>query len=252
MAIKDVPKRFEHRQWIDTHVDGGPAIAATVSAAAHGTLSTDGPPASLLILEFGILLRHMWKSIRKAKISVTFTDLNSPDNDPEVVRFEPNDILPFAFSSASKRELDRYGWPNMHILGKEVINKTHLRDLIRSKGRSNGKKNSVQFIMKENQITKGGIYVTHVRTPILIKRATLDDDVQVRIEIDTTVDTIKSKVRKLFRPAFPLFNLSPKNDKADPTLSEPIQGVDASNLDDVDLKSLVYASGPSPFIGRGW
>jgi hypothetical protein len=68
--------------------------------------------------------------------------------------------------------------------------------------------------------------------------------------IDTTVDTM-SEVRTLFRTVNPPFNPSPRYDETHPTSNEPIKDVDASKMDDADLRLLACTTPlPSYMLGN--
>jgi hypothetical protein len=199
---------------IDRQVGGNSLVLiAEMPDVAHGTLSPEGDPATLIVLKFKFLPNEIDRRFRSAHITVTFldADANSKDLAPTVQDIAPDgawSLLPF------KKHIEvtttgsvggvigppgitiNTGMQYQYKMIEDKDNCAKLFGTTRVLGRTWGPKNAVTWTLLENTDTKSGI-PTWLQGAILLKRNPSPDKAgqkfQATVEIEVDVDW-KSRV----------------------------------------------------------
>ncbi|MCJ1354091.1 MAG: hypothetical protein MMC33_004078 [Icmadophila ericetorum] len=255
--IKNEPGEEQRRHLVER--GDSVMVQADLVGVIHGTLSKaqsascpSGDPATLIIIEFRFHPNKNSRRFESARIKIIFTGKNA---DPEVLRIAP--YGKFSLDPAQKQvELDRAANASVQggALGVSVSvglkydlkqsfterSEATLRGVILLERRSQrGQKNAAEWIVEENPNTKRGLPF-FLRTAILLKRKPSSDEesakFQATLKIKADVDW-KSSVG-ILRDR--LLGRLPEDDPINfnPQLPPTIPGLDADNLDKMDLSTL--------------
>ncbi|KAI9779171.1 MAG: hypothetical protein M1839_007706 [Geoglossum umbratile] len=213
----------------------------------HGTLSPDGAPATLLVVDFNFVSMELSRRFKSAKITLRFADARSRfDQDPEVIRIAPCGY--FSIHPTQKREEVKrsvnlsaqaggavagvntgFGWELTESVERQ--DQTTLAGTIRLEGRTYGPKDTARWVLMENVTQKSGV-PANLRGAILLKRKNFDDQFIATIQIEAEVDLISSTRS--------LFGRIPKDDPVvfDPNYAPTSEGFDLDNLEGYALETL--------------
>ncbi|KAA8915034.1 hypothetical protein FN846DRAFT_885568 [Sphaerosporella brunnea] len=259
--LRNVPEGEMQRQHVLQQEASNLGLQADLVSVVHGTLSPDGPAATILVIDFRFQgSRSRGRRFREATIAVQFAHGDSEIGgtlDPEVVS-----IVPFgSFSrNPSSQEIattisanlaanpggfvDIGGsWQRMKSMQK--VKFTTLHGMKRIEGRVYGTQNSAQWKLAENDNDRHGI-PSVLRVAILVKPKS-SDSFRASIAVDVKTDLIHGAImsvkrfrgRAIVDPVY--FD---EEDNREPLNPELLGKIDLENLSEFDLEGIV-SIGPS-------
>ena len=206
--IKDAPGEV-HRLAVVEQSVSGVFLQGNIKEAIHGTLTPNGTPASLIIIEFSFRMMHHSLSIRrfhKVTIKLRFFDPSEPEggNDPAVVKVAPHEFN-WTVSRKEVRHKARVGIHsgvesgNLMTLGAGYERETPLTRetqwttisnlIMHDQYRIWGGKNSAYWCFSGNQDEQNGApTTTTIRVAVLLQRKKAAGQFLMTADIDTKVD----------------------------------------------------------------
>lgn len=239
----------------------GLSVAADLSSVTHGTLTSEGDQAMLIVIDFSFFA-HRNKRFKAARIDMLFStddqssEEDSDESDPVIVcKISPEGVVNTNSSteqyekSTTKRtsaDLGISGIPVKIGVARETVvtttsEHTAFAEVIGRKkihGRSHGEHNMAQWSIKENPTLKTGI-TSSFQVAILLNSP---PDVRFSATIEVTTDVggiygAYDSIRKFFG-----------KDKVDPVkfgrkrqrvnMGEKPEALDINNMDCFDLKTI--------------
>jgi len=222
--IKDAPGGEVHRDGVTEQSVSGLILQGNLKEVIHGTLTPQGPPATLVILEFRFHKTHRSFSIHRfhtVGIKLRFFDPSEPEggNDPTVLKIAPYGSHGFNQTVSHKevRHKARIGIHsgvesgNLVTLGagferetrsaRETTHWTTVTGLImHDQNRLWGGKNLAQWYATENENERSGV-PTLIRVAVLLQRKKAEGQFLMETDIDAKVDILyqaKVNFQKLF------------------------------------------------------
>ncbi|PMD29111.1 hypothetical protein L207DRAFT_574509 [Hyaloscypha variabilis F] len=147
------------------------SLRIEVVSVVHGSLTTSGAAASLVVLEFILRPRQLKERIKSAVVTVqveSFSD--SPMLAPQVRGFAPQGIYQVFQNESAVAKTARGGLPSQEQ--QQTYTKqsgTRIVGLAQLVERNFGEPNAVSWVLDENESQKDGIEAS-LRTAILFKR----------------------------------------------------------------------------------
>lgn len=211
--IKNAPGGEVHRGGVVEQSVSGLVLQGNLKEVIHGTLTPHGPPATLIIIEFGFHKTHRSSSIRRfheVVIKLKFFDPSDPEggNDPTVLKIAPDGKHGFNRTVSHKevRHKARVGIQsgvesgNLVTLGagferetrsaRETTHWTTISGLImHDQYRLWGGKNIALWCASENQNERSGV-PTLIRVAVLLQRKKAEGQFLMETDINAKVDIL--------------------------------------------------------------
>lgn len=220
--IKDAPGGEVHRLGAVEQSVSGLILQGNLKEVIHGTLTPNGPPATLVIMEFGFIKMHSISIHRFRQVTIKlrfFTEPNGGGTDPTVIKIAPYGEYGFNQTVLHKevRHLARAGIQSGGELGipatlgvayeretqltREITDRGSISGVItHDQVRSWGGKNVAQWCATENHDKRSGV-PTSIRVAVLLQRKKKAGRFLMETNIDAKVDVlygIKESFLKVF------------------------------------------------------
>ncbi|KAI0860914.1 hypothetical protein F4860DRAFT_191502 [Xylaria cubensis] len=237
-----------------THYGDRLFTKANVTGITHGTLYPEGPPATLLILEFRFISMQKSRRFTDATIKVKFED---PDGDTDGTP-EPQRVVPEGVYALHQTENER----TVKIRGNANLNGTfaglgaktglswekeetdNVRDWAQLTGtryqiNTDDRDDAVFWYLRENSTVKSGI-PTFLRAAVLLRRmgdAPFNVTIDIRAKVDFSVYQAVSDLRGFFGKQR-MVSVAPRPLGIDAATDPKLLNVATADPKKVDLESL--------------
>lgn len=249
-------KHIEQRQESDL------IVQADIFSVIHGTFTPDGPPGTLIVMDFRFVgSRAAKRRFKSAEIKVAFgldQQTVGSDNDPIVSQIAPHGS--FAIEEATKQDETTVSLSanvgtgiGLATLGigaglekKTTVDTkryTMLHGLQYITGRNKGEQNTARWLIWENEIAKNGIPGL-IRTVILIQPRTntrFKAEVTVKAQVDVLYSIRSVLGQQLVDPI--LFGMQSERKNMGPELEDVISSnLAALKLDTIGVTEVIRPS----------
>lgn len=236
-------KNFDNedfRRVLLNHGNHGESLIAraTIVEVATGSLTSEGDPATLLVIEFRFVSLNNSRRFTAARITLKFSDAKSRTNlDPEVYRIHPEDVTlldKITISKDTEQSLSGSINGGIPVAGGSVgytWKVTQLKDHEHSarltgvkynlRESLSGDDNAAIWSLEEHTSKKNGI-PNFLRTAVILRRKA-DDPFRVELSVETDVN-LRSKLSTMFGSA--------KTEPIDPVNIDP----DLAKVHSLDLQ----------------
>ena len=194
----------QQQHFIDHDIGDSLVVLGNMIHVVHGTLSTEGSPATLLVMRFEFQPEKNQRRFKSVAVKMIFSKGSDSVAGPEVYRIAPSGAwsllpskIPVETSHTVSPSLQGGTGPVTGTLGyqwqfKKTMNKENaarITGAIRALGPDKSRKNTVTWTLLENPDTNSGI-PTLLQTAILLKRdrVTLDVDDRDGEKFKATLD----------------------------------------------------------------